>query len=217
MNAITLTTARLRKSPGYVGKGADDILANVPDDQILALTGNESQADGLQWKEVITQGLTGWVAQWGPNGAIILETIADNETDFDKALRFVLKFEGGYVNDPRDPGGETNFGISKRAYPDLDIASLTRQAAGQIYFKDYWQASGADKLAWPLNVIHFDTSVNCGIARANNFLAGCAGNPGTYLDMRLGFYKLLSTFQFFGSGWAPRRRATRFGWALESF
>lgn len=209
MNAITLTTARLRKTPGYVGKPADDILANLPDDQIVTPTGNESQVDGLNWKEVNAQGVTGWVAQWGPDGEMILETIEDHESDFDKVLRFVLKFEGGYVNDSRDPGGETKYGISKRAYPNLDIAGLTRVAAKHIYLDDYWVKSGAANLAWPLNVIHFDTSVNCGIARANTFLADCAGSPGTYLDLRVGFYKRLSTFQIFGAGWVRRVDALR--------
>jgi lysozyme family protein len=46
--------------------------------------------------------------------------------------------EGGYVNDPNDSGGETNFGISKRAYPSLDIKNLTKEDAVQLYYKDYW-------------------------------------------------------------------------------
>ena len=49
-----------------------------------------------------------------------------------EAIEHVLKFEGGYVNDPDDPGGETNFGISKRSYPDLDIAALTVADAVEI-------------------------------------------------------------------------------------
>jgi len=52
---------------------------------------------------------------------------------FEVALNFVLKWEGGYVNDPRDSGGETKFGISKKAYPNLDIKNLTQQQAGEIY------------------------------------------------------------------------------------
>ena len=42
------------------------------------------------------------------------------------------------MHDSRDPGGETKFGISKRAHPDLDIANLTRDQAGAVYRRDYW-------------------------------------------------------------------------------
>jgi lysozyme family protein len=54
------------------------------------------------------------------------------------AIREVLANEGGYVNDPQDPGGETNHGISKRSYPELDIASLTPAQAIEIYYRDWW-------------------------------------------------------------------------------
>ncbi len=58
---------------------------------------------------------------------------------FRHAVEMVLRHEGGYVNDPADPGGETKFGISKRQYPDLDIASLTREQAIEIYRRDWWE------------------------------------------------------------------------------
>ena len=49
----------------------------------------------------------------------------------------LIEREGGYVNDPDDPGGETKFGISKRAYPHLDIKNLTEEHAADIYYNDY--------------------------------------------------------------------------------
>ena len=58
--------------------------------------------------------------------------------EFKDAVKIILKHEGGYVNDPVDPGGETNMGISKRAYPYLNIKELTKKDAEDIYFKDYW-------------------------------------------------------------------------------
>lgn len=60
------------------------------------------------------------------------------EERFRRAVEVVLRHEGGYVNDPRDPGGETKYGISKRAYPHLDIATLTREEAVEIYRRDWW-------------------------------------------------------------------------------
>lgn len=59
--------------------------------------------------------------------------------DFEQAVSFVFKHEGGYTPGiPDDPGGETNFGISKRAFPDLDIKNLTIDQAKEIYRKHYW-------------------------------------------------------------------------------
>jgi lysozyme family protein len=55
-----------------------------------------------------------------------------------KAVREVLENEGGYVDDPHDKGGETKFGISKRSYPGLDIANLTKEQACEIYYRDWW-------------------------------------------------------------------------------
>ena len=82
---------------------------------------------------------------------------------FEKAIEFVLSddIEGGYVNDPDDPGGETKFGISKRAYPSLDIKTLSKEAAKHLYFKDYWKAGGCVVLLEPkLAIVHFDACVN---------------------------------------------------------
>jgi lysozyme family protein len=58
---------------------------------------------------------------------------------FAPAIQYVLANEGGFVNDPDDPGGITNFGISQRQFPQLDIASLTRDEAISIYERDYWK------------------------------------------------------------------------------
>lgn len=102
----------------------------------------------------------------------------DYPDNFLKALAFALKWEvgadmknGGYTNDPNDPGGETKWGISKRSYPQLDIRHLTLDQARGIYFDDYWQTdrtretnhlSLCDQLPWPLNLVHFDCTVNIG-------------------------------------------------------
>ena len=63
-------------------------------------------------------------------------------SSFDLAIPIVLENEGGYVNDPADPGGETKYGISKRSYPALDIKNLTVEQATAIYLKDFWQFDG---------------------------------------------------------------------------
>jgi lysozyme family protein len=85
---------------------------------------------------------------------------------FSAALAFTLKHEGGLVNDPNDPGGLTNFGISQRQYPDEDIRNLSRKRVEQIYRDDYWNAINGDKLPPELAFVLFDYAVNCGVPRA---------------------------------------------------
>jgi len=89
---------------------------------------------------------------------------------FQAAINFVLSQEGGYVNDPRDPGGETNFGISKRTYPNVDIKNLTRNKAEKIYYEDYWLKLGCGELPAPVATITFGSAVNCGRGRAAKWL-----------------------------------------------
>jgi lysozyme family protein len=128
--------------------------------------------------------------------------------DFDRAIKFVLYHEGGYVNDPNDPGGETKFGISKKAYPALDIRNLTEEQARGIYKKDYWQPSRADTLDDSLALVHFDTAVNMGLKRANALLEASGQNAGDYLLKRIGFYVALTRknakLKTFLNGWIGR-------------
>lgn len=128
-------------------------------------------------------------------------------TDFDRALVFVLSKEGGYVNDPRDPGGETKFGISKKAYPDLTIKNLTKEDAADIYRIDYWQKAGCQELEWPLNLVVFDTAVNLGVKRALRIKEE-AFNWTEYLFLRLAIYsRLVANAPRFGvylRGWMNR-------------
>lgn len=91
-------------------------------------------------------------------------------TAFAPILDFTLAEEGGYVNDPNDPGGETRYGISKRAYPDLDIKGLTRDAAAKIYERDYWAAVRGADLPAPVAIVLFDSAVNCGVGSAIRWL-----------------------------------------------
>lgn len=100
---------------------------------------------------------------------------------FEEAVNLVLKHEGGYVNNPADPGGETNFGISKRAYPSLDIANLTQDDAKAIYQKDYWRPYMEQE---PNQVV-----ANCAL--------DCAVNqgPGAAHDLYLHFGHSLKEFQ----------------------
>lgn len=85
-------------------------------------------------------------------------------TNFDYSMRNLLVDEGGYVNDPNDAGGETKYGISKRAYPNEDIKNLTEARAKEIYRKDYWNKFGGDAIISPEKASAiFSTCVNFGV------------------------------------------------------
>jgi len=143
---------------------------------------------------------------------------------FDEAFARLIGHEGGYVNDPRDPGGETKFGISKRSYPDVNIATLTVDAAKAIYFRDFWKPLGDAHPAIKFQT--FDFAVNSGISTAIRKLQAAIGvaddghwgplsasalNAMDVSDVimrfvaeRLDFWRKLSTWPTYGSGWAGR-------------
>jgi len=95
---------------------------------------------------------------------------------FDQAVNVILKHEGGLVNNPNDPGGITNFGISKRSYPEVDIYNLTKEQAKEIYERDYWKPLRLymiDNANVCLEL--FDFSVNAGLSRAVKMAQKLAG------------------------------------------
>lgn len=92
------------------------------------------------------------------------------KTRFRLAVERTLRFEGGYVNDPADPGGETRWGISKRSHPEVDIKNLTMEGAIEIYQKDYWlpdyEKITDERIAYKI----FDAGVNMGVSEAVSLL-----------------------------------------------
>ena len=148
---------------------------------------------------------------------------------FEVAVELILKHEGGYVNHLSDPGGETNYGISKRSYPHLDIKNLTREQAIAIYERDYWDKCQCDYLPSGLALMVFDMAVNAGNNRAIRILQYVLGvsvdgiiGPKTleaasksndtdiyeYANQRLEFYQSLKTWPTFGRGWTRRTEET---------
>lgn len=97
--------------------------------------------------------------------------------NFDRALEHILKYEGGLVDHPKDPGGITKYGISLRAYPSLGrggIRNLNLKTAGDIYRKDYWDALKCDQLPAELRLVVFDCAVNQGVNYAARALQSAA-------------------------------------------
>lgn len=86
---------------------------------------------------------------------------------FEDAIKYVLAFEGSdYTNDPKDKGGETKFGISKRAHPNVDIKNLTKDQVIQIYRTEYWDKYGIERFKDEFQLPMFDMTVNMGFKNA---------------------------------------------------
>lgn len=98
---------------------------------------------------------------------------------FATVVEMVLHHEGGYVNHPSDPGGETKYGISKRAYPEISIVDLTEEKAAELYKRDYWDRIKGDDLPVGIACVVMDYAVNSGISRASKALQSACGlaNP----------------------------------------
>ena len=150
---------------------------------------------------------------------------------FDDAFTKLIGHEGGYVSPERailndDPGGETNYGISKRSYPGEDIAGMTLERAKQIYRRDFWGPAGCDAVPDAVRFDLFDTAVNSGPRQAVRLLQravketddGILGPltlqaaqsmPGARLSARFNGHRLLlmtdlKNWPSNGRGWARR-------------
>ena len=108
-------------------------------------------------------------------------------SNYDKSFSIILGEEGGYVNDPKDPGGETQWGITwqplKTAIAqsivpaDTTIKTLTQDQAKLIYKAFYWDLVKGDSLPWPLCVFVFDSAVNQGVSPAIKMMQRALKQP----------------------------------------
>ncbi len=94
---------------------------------------------------------------------------------FEQAFTVVIDIEGGYVNDPRDPGGETKYGISARSYPSENIEGMTIERAMQIYRVDFWDRCRCDELPDIVAECLFDSAVHSGVETAIRWMQKAAG------------------------------------------
>lgn len=101
-------------------------------------------------------------------------------------MPFIFTWEGGYDNDPDDPGGETKYGIDKRSHPNEDIKNLTHDRAEQIYWEQYWLPMHCDALPKPVGEVVFNIAVNCGASRAAKWLQQSIYSPSVVVDGRIG-------------------------------
>jgi len=151
---------------------------------------------------------------------------------FDEALEHLLKHEGGWVNHPSDPGGETNMGVTKRVWeewvghPVKTMKTLTPTDVAPLYKRKYWDRIKGDDLPSGVSYCVFDAAVNSGTGRAAKWLQEAVGaipdgaigpktldmvydaNPADLInrmcDIRQSFLEGLGTFETFGKGWTRR-------------
>jgi lysozyme family protein len=154
--------------------------------------------------------------------------------NFSKALAAVLVHEGGFVNNPKDPGGMTNLGCTKAVWEEhcghpVDekaMRALTPNDVGPLYKRKYWDKVCGDDLPSGVDYVVFDAAINSGPGRAIKWLQACVGvepdgsigsktltavrsfNAKTLVDdfgkRRLSFMMDLPTWPTFGKGWSRR-------------
>tara|TARA_R100000773_G_C4219542_1_gene118141 strand:- start:2705 stop:3217 length:513 start_codon:yes stop_codon:yes gene_type:complete len=154
--------------------------------------------------------------------------------NFEKSLELVLHHEGGYVNHPKDPGGETNLGVTKRVWEkwigrkvqEGEMKNLTPEDVKDLYKKRYWDRAKCDDLPSGIDFFTFTFAVNSGPSRSAKTLQSVIGatvdggiGPKTLAQLaehntetvlknfhakRQSFYEGLRTFQTFGKGWTRR-------------
>jgi len=160
------------------------------------------------------------------------------QNNFKKCLEFVLKSEGGWVNNPKDPGGETNLGVTKKVWEEWvghevkTMKDLTPEDVAPMYQAKYWMACYANQLPVGIDYMAFDAAVNMGPGRAVKLLQECLGcvpdgtiGPRTmqlidqkkpedivdlYSKRKTSFYESLATFATFGKGWLKRVEDVKF-------
>jgi hypothetical protein len=134
-----------------------------------------------------------------------------------RAMAFVARWEGGWADNPNDPGGATNKGITLSTYARWrqaqgqpvpskdDLRAIPDAEVDRIYREWYWLASGADKLPWPLCLAQFDTAVNAGVGRAEEMLRRSDGDFIRYMGHLIDWYTRIDNFEHFGRAWIRRR------------
>ena len=152
--------------------------------------------------------------------------------NYQTCLDLVLKSEGGWVNNPSDPGGETNLGVTKRVWeeyvghPVESLKKLTKEEVAPLYEQKYWRPCYGEVLPRGLDLLSFSMGVNAGTGRSVKLLQsslGCvpdgvigpktrelisASNSATLIakfsETRREYYRSLKTFPIFGKGWLNR-------------
>jgi lysozyme family protein len=116
--------------------------------------------------------------------ATAFPAVLEIEGGYARSLQVILRAEGGYVDDPNDPGGATNQGITQAVYdswrrgqglPSRPVLGIDPGEVRQIYLERYWTPARCDELPGPVALVHFDCAVNAGVEQAALTLQRAAG------------------------------------------
>lgn len=110
---------------------------------------------------------------------------------FNHSIDMLLKSEGGYVSADGTSGAPANFGINQKFNPDIDVKSLTREKAVEIYKQRYWDKINGDALPPELQATAMDAAANQGVANANKWIAESGGDPVRFNELRRAHYESL--------------------------
>jgi lysozyme family protein len=154
--------------------------------------------------------------------------------NFESSLEKLLKSEGGFVNNPKDPGGITNLGVTKKTWEayvghpvsEADMRALTKKEVAPLYKHKYWDACNCNGLPTGVDYAVFDFAVNAGPGRSAKLLQEALGltpdgliGPTTlnhaatmnanelitrFSEEKRKYYESLPTFSTFGKGWLNR-------------
>jgi len=196
----------VRDRPGTAGA----VITKYPLGQVLDIYEEKTAPDGSTWYRV---GEGAWVI------AKYVDDLATSVDTFDcwtRSMKFIKKWEGGWADDPNDPGGATHYGITigtfqrwreaqgKPKPTKSDLMDISQQEVEQIYKKWYWEASGADKLQYPMCMAVFNIAVNGGVERAKQFLAETGPRFVPYMARCIEWYSKIQGFDHFGRAWMRR-------------
>lgn len=128
-------------------------------------------------------------------------TAPRTSNDFDKMLKFVLSIEDGYT--PNDCGQPANKGIQQRTYnayrrkkglPQQSVKKITDAEVKDLYYNDYYKASGADKIKDARLALYvFDAAVNMGVGTAKVLLSKCGNDPEKFIKLRNAKYESIAS------------------------
>ncbi len=199
MRIVFLERTNIRTGPAI---SSPILRVAIPGEVAVTVLTSPTLSGGYEWWKIqFSNGISGCCARLV---GVQQHLFRFAPLDFEQAADFTLSWEGEYVNNPQDPGGETNFGISKRSYPLLDIKALTIDQAKAIYFQDYWLAGRCAEFGHPKSIILFDIGVIGGIERITLLSSlTCLEIIARQFD----FYTGLTTFSTFGKGWVRRNTA----------
>lgn len=208
--------ARIRSAPEI---DPDNPLIAVPYGKAVEVYG---YTDDKVWAKVSYGYIAGWMS------ADLLSAVPPEEKEVEpppdkptgdnwqRSIAFVRKWEGGWADDPNDPGGATNKGITLATYKRWwylhggpvptkeDLRNISDEEANNIYFRLYWKESGSDKLPWPDCLAVMDLAVNGGVDKAREFVEEVGTNYVRLTARRLIWYANLDGWRHFGNAWTRR-------------